>query len=73
VIGRVVGLPTALSTSTGTRSLSVEVSEQSAATVAASDDVRVVLIQPGTDIAYADDTNTLDTTTPDTGTGAEGP
>ena len=72
VIGHVVGLPTALSTATGTRSLSVEVPEQSAATVAASDDVRVVLIQPGTDIAYADDSNTLDTTL-DTGTGAEGP
>ena len=76
VIGRVVGLPTALSTATGTRSLSVEVSEQSAATVAASDDVRVVLIQPGTDIAYADDATTPDTSTTntlDTGTGAEGP
>jgi hypothetical protein len=57
------------------------VSEQSAATIAASDDVRVVLIQPGTDIAYGGDTDTpdtdttiaLDTTTPDTGTGTEGP
>ena len=37
------------------------VSEQSAATVVASDDVRVVLIQPGPDAAYSDDPITTDT------------
>jgi hypothetical protein len=56
VRGRVVGLPTAPSTATGTLSLSVEVPAPLAATVVASDDVRVVLVQPGTDEAYADDT-----------------
>ena len=65
VNGRVVGLPTAPTTATGTLSLSVEVPEQLAATVVASDDVRVVLVQPGTDDAYADTTGTTDT-------GAEG-
>jgi hypothetical protein len=68
VSGRVVGVPMAPSTATGMRSLSVEVSEQSAATIAASDDVRVVLIQPGTDAAYADDATTADTGPTDTGT-----
>jgi len=56
VRGRVVGLPTAPSTATGTLSLSVEVPAPLAATVVASDDVSVVLVQPGTDAAYADDT-----------------
>ena len=64
VSGRVVGLPTAPATATGTLSLSVEVPEQLAATVVASDDVRVVLVQPGTDDAYAD---TVDSRTIDTG------
>ena len=54
VSGRVVGLPTAPTTATGTLSLSVEVPAHLAATVVASDDVRVVLVQPGTDEAYAD-------------------
>lgn len=58
VDGRVVGLPTAPTTATGMLSLSVEVPEQLAATVAASDDVRVVLIAPGTDDAYANDSAT---------------
>jgi hypothetical protein len=55
VSGRVVGLPTAPATATGTLSLSVEVPADLAATVVASDDVRVVLVQPGTDEAYAGD------------------
>jgi hypothetical protein len=58
VKGRVVGLPTAPTTATGTLSLSVEVAEQLAATVAASDDVRVVLVAPGTDDAYPDNSST---------------
>jgi hypothetical protein len=52
VSGRVVGLPTAPATATGTLSLSVEVPEQLAPAVVASDDVRVVLVQPGADPAY---------------------
>ncbi len=52
VSGRVVGLPAAPSTATGTLSLSVEVDEQVAASVVASDDVRVVLVDPGIDDAY---------------------
>jgi hypothetical protein len=58
VDGRVVGLPTAPATATGTLSLSVEVPEQLAATVVASDDVRVVLTAPGTDDAYPDNSPT---------------
>jgi hypothetical protein len=57
VSGRVVGLPTAPATATGTLSLSVEVPAQQAAAVVASDDVRVVLVQPRTDEAYADADN----------------
>ena len=66
--GRVVGLPTAPATATGTLSLSVEVPEQLAPTVVASDDVRVVLVQPGIDAAYADNVDNVDADT-----GAEGP
>lgn len=51
VPGRVVGLPVGSSAVTGRVSLSVEVDEPVAATVAASDDVRVVLMEPGTDAA----------------------
>lgn len=46
VIGRVVGLPSAPQSVSGRLSLSVEVDESSAATVVASDDVRVVLLDP---------------------------
>ena len=46
VIGRVVGLPSAPQSVSGRLSLSVEVDEASAATVVASDDVRVVLLDP---------------------------
>jgi hypothetical protein len=53
VSGRVVGLPSAPLTATGTLSLSVEVAQQVAAGVAASDDVRVVLVEPGVDEAFA--------------------
>lgn len=60
VIGRVVGLPTAPATATGTLSLSVEVPEQLAAPVVASDDVRVVLVQPGDDDAYSDNADTVE-------------
>ena len=47
----VVGLPSAPVTATGTLSLSVEVPEPVAPSVVASDDVRVVLVEPGTDDA----------------------
>ncbi len=60
VSGRVVGLPTAPTTATGTLSLSVEVPEQLAPTVVASDDVRVVLVQPGADPAYAANLDSVD-------------
>jgi SAF domain len=53
VRGRVVGLPSAPLTATGTVSLSVEVAAPVAAGVAASDDVRVVLVEPGIDGAFA--------------------
>lgn len=46
VIGRVVGLPSAPQSVSGRLSLSVEVDESSASAVAASDDVRVVLLDP---------------------------
>jgi hypothetical protein len=49
--GRVVGLPTASESAPGSLSLSVEVEAQSAATVAAADDVRVVLVEPSPDPA----------------------
>jgi hypothetical protein len=51
VTGRVVGLPTSPSSVTGRASLTVEVEESLAAVVAARDDVRVVLLEPGVDLA----------------------
>jgi len=44
--GIVVGLPTAVDSALGVESLSVEVAADDAATVAAADDVRVVLVEP---------------------------
>ena len=67
VSGRVVGLPTAPATATGTLSLSVEVPEQLAPAVVASDDVRVVLVQPGVDPAYASNLDSFDVDTGDAG------
>jgi hypothetical protein len=52
--GRVVGLPSDTSSALGMRSLSVEVAAADAATVAAADDVRVVLLEPSEDPAGAD-------------------
>jgi hypothetical protein len=49
--GRVVGLPQATSDALGLQSLSVEVARDDAATLAASDDVRVVLVEPTIDPA----------------------
>ena len=49
--GRVVGLPTATSSALGVQSLSVELAAADAATVAAADDVRVVLVEPSEDPA----------------------
>jgi hypothetical protein len=44
--GQVVGLPTPTDSALGVESLSVEVARGDAATVAAADDVRVVLVEP---------------------------
>lgn len=49
--GRVVGLPTATTSALGLQSLSVEVAAGDAATIAAADDVRVVLVEPSDDPA----------------------
>ncbi len=46
VPGRVVGLPVETSSALGLRSLSVEVGADDATTIAAADDVRVVLVEP---------------------------
>ena len=62
VSGRVVGLPVETSSGLGLRSLSVEVDAGDATTVAAADDVRVVLVEPSTDPA---DTATSATDTSD--------
>ncbi len=51
VSGRVVGLPTDTSSALGLQSLSVEVAADDAATIAAADDVRVVLVEPSDDPA----------------------
>ena len=51
VAGRVVGLPTSTNAALGVQSLSVEVDANEAATVAAADDVRVVLVEPSADPA----------------------
>jgi len=53
VPGRVVGLPVETASALGMRSLSVEVDAADATTVAAADDVRVVLVEPSTDPADA--------------------
>jgi len=55
VPGRVVGLPSATSSALGLQSLSVEIAAGDAATVAAADDVRVVLVAPAEDPALAAD------------------
>lgn len=57
--GRVVGLPTDTSSALGLLSLSVEVTAGDAATVAAADDVRVVLVEPSSDPAAT--SNDVDT------------
>jgi hypothetical protein len=44
--GQVVGLPTPTDSALGVESLSIEVDRSDAATVAAADDVRVVLVEP---------------------------
>ena len=51
VPGRVVGLPTATSSALGLQSLSIEVAADDAASIAAADDVRVVLVDPADDPA----------------------
>jgi hypothetical protein len=56
VAGRVVGLPTDTSSALGLQSLSVEVAATDAATIAAADDVRVVLVEPSEDPAVATST-----------------
>jgi len=49
--GRVVGLPSETTSALGLQSLSVEVAAGDAGTVAAADDVRVVLVEPSDDPA----------------------
>jgi len=49
--GRVVGLPIDTASALGLQSLSVEVAAGDAATIAAADDVRVVLVEPSDDPA----------------------
>jgi hypothetical protein len=51
IAGRVVGLPTDTASALGLQSLSVEVAAADAATIAAADDVRVVLVEPSQDPA----------------------
>jgi hypothetical protein len=53
ISGRVVGLPTDTSSALGLQSLSVEVAAADASTIAAADDVRVVLVEPSEDPAAA--------------------
>lgn len=55
--GRTVGLPSSPQSVSGRVSLSVEVAEHDAPLVAASDDVRVVLVDPGDDIVTEAGTN----------------
>lgn len=47
--GRVVGLPATTGSALGLQSVSVEVTRDDAVTIAASDDIRVVLIEPDDD------------------------
>lgn len=49
IAGRVVGLPIDTTSALGLQSLSVEVAAGDAATIAAADDVRVVLLEPSDD------------------------
>jgi hypothetical protein len=51
IAGRVVGLPIDTASALGLQSLSVEVATSDAATIAAADDVRVVLVEPSDDPA----------------------
>jgi hypothetical protein len=60
VPGRVVGLPARTESALGLQSLSVEVDARDAATIAASDDVRVVLVEPRDDPATATPTASED-------------
>ncbi len=55
ISARVVGLPVATSSALGVESLSVEVDTSEAATVAAADDVRVLLAEPTDDPAAQPD------------------
>jgi hypothetical protein len=61
--GRVVGLPIDTASALGLQSLSVEVATSDATTIAAADDVRVVLVEPSDDPASA----VPDATAPDEG------
>ena len=60
VPGRVVGLPTATSSALGLQSLSIEVAAGDAASLAAADDVRVVLVDPADDPASSDVTGSVE-------------
>ena len=54
VAGRVVGLPAETSNALGTLSVSVEVAADDAASIAAADDVRIVLAEPSIDQAVVE-------------------
>jgi hypothetical protein len=72
--GRVVGLPSTPESAIGTQSLSVEVAALEAPTIAAADDVRVVLIEPRPDPAAtsgSDPTSEATEATGDASTGAD--
>jgi hypothetical protein len=71
IVGRVVGLPIETSSALGMQSLSVEVAADDAVALAAADDVRVVLIEPGDDPA-ADDVAVDGASDPPVDTAGEG-
>jgi hypothetical protein len=72
IIGRVVGLPMETSSALGLQSLSVEVAAADAVALAAADDVRVVLVEPGEDPASAGSAADEPEPGPDAGTDASG-
>ena len=71
VAGRVVGLPAPTNSALGVESLSVEVDVADAATIAAADDVRVVLVEPTADPAAGAAPSDPGTETVTTGEGSE--
>ena len=68
--GRVVGLPSTPEGAIGTQSLSIEVAALDAPTIAAADDVRVVLVEPQPDPAASEATGGAGTSTGPAGSGS---